>query len=71
MGVVVKVEIPEGLYKRIETIAKLANYEDVNDYIVYLLREAVSKVEEEILESDVNEKEKREIIERLKRLGYL
>ena len=70
-GSVVKVEIPDSLYKRIEAIAKFANYENVNEYIVYILREAVSKIEEEILESDISEEEKKEIIERLKSLGYL
>ncbi len=67
----VSVEIPDSLYKRIESLAKYARV-DVNEYIVEILREAVSKIEEEILSShDVDEEEKKEIIERLKSLGYL
>ena len=67
----VKVEVPESLYRRLEVLARKSNYKNVNEFIITILRDAARRMEEEILHSDVSEEEKKEIIERLRSLGYL
>jgi hypothetical protein len=69
-SVSVSVEIPKSLYERVRRIAEQYG-EDVNELLVNLLRECVTKVEEELSSEGVSEEEKKEIIERLKKLGYL
>jgi len=67
----VEVKIPKTLYNRISIIAEKMGFEDPSTLVVHLLREAVAKVEEELSYTEVSEEEKKEIIERLKSLGYL
>jgi len=68
----VEVEIPLTLYRRLERLASGSGFSDVGRFIVYLLREAASRIEEDMLSSsELNDEEKREIVERLRRLGYL
>ncbi len=67
-----RIEIPKSLYYRIVRLANEMNIDDVNSFIVDILREAVSKYEEEIGSSIViSEDEMEKIKERLKSLGYL
>jgi metal-responsive CopG/Arc/MetJ family transcriptional regulator len=64
----VRVEIPEGLYKRLESIARKKGLAP-EIYLVNLLREALNneKMEDEIITPE----EREEIKKRLKELGYL
>jgi len=66
-----KVEIPASLFNRVLRLADELEV-DVKTLIVDLLREAVSKYEEELGSSVViSEEELNKIKERLKSLGYL
>jgi len=67
----VEIKIPKTLYNRISSIAEKMGFEDPTTLLVHLLREAVARAEEELSSIEVNEEEKKEIIERLKSLGYL
>lgn len=66
------VSIPVTLYNRIKELIKDTGFTSVSQFVTYILREVVSEMEREKLESEgISEEEKRRIIERLKRLGYL
>ncbi|HIQ13496.1 MAG TPA: CopG family transcriptional regulator [Thermoprotei archaeon] len=68
----VGINIPKSLYSRIARLADELDVKDVNVFIVDLLREAVSKYEEELSSSIVlSEDEVEKIRERLRSLGYL
>ena len=66
------VSIPITLYGRIKELIKDTGFTSVSQFVIYILREVVSSMEEERLKGEkLSEEEKRQIIERLKRLGYL
>jgi Arc/MetJ-type ribon-helix-helix transcriptional regulator len=66
------VSIPVTLYERIRRLIEGTGFTSVSQFVTYVLREVVARMEEEKLRSEgISEEEKREIIERLKRLGYL
>jgi metal-responsive CopG/Arc/MetJ family transcriptional regulator len=61
------IEIPETLYKKIETKIKETGTESVSDYVVKILEKSLSEDQEETLSKEDEEKVK----ERLKALGYM
>jgi len=66
------ISIPVALYRRIRELIKGTGFTSVSQFVIYVLREVVSSMEEKKLKSQVvSEEEKMRIIERLKRLGYL
>jgi len=66
------VSIPVSLYERIQRLIEGTGFTSVSQFVTYVLREVVAEMEEEKLRSSgVTEEEKKEIIERLKRLGYI
>jgi len=66
------VSIPVTLYERIRRLIEGTGFTSVSQFVTYVLREVVASMEEEKLSSEaVSEEEKKAIIERLKRLGYL
>jgi len=66
------VSIPVTLYERIKRLIEGTGFTSVSQFVTYVLREVVAEMEEEKLRSEaVTEEEKRAIIERLRRLGYL
>ncbi len=66
------VSIPVTLYERIRRLIEGTGFTSVSQFVTYVLREVVAEMEEEKLRSDtVSEEEKKAIIERLKRLGYI
>ncbi len=66
------VSIPVTLYDRIRRLIEGTGFTSVSQFVTYVLREVVAEMEEEKLRSDtVSEEEKKAIIERLKRLGYI
>ena len=66
------VSIPVTLYNRIKDLIKDTGFTSVSQFVTYILREVVASMEREKLESQVvSEEDKRKIIEKLKRLGYL
>ncbi len=72
MGDEFSVKIPKTLYYRIVRLANELEVDDVQSFIIDLLREAVSRYEEELGSSVVlSEEEIEKIKDRLKSLGYL
>jgi len=61
-----KIEIPDDLYEKLKESAEERGFPSVEDYIVYVLGDAVSEEEEEMSEED-----QKKIKERLKALGYI
>ncbi len=66
------VSIPVTLYERIKKLIEGTGFTSVSQFVTYVLRDVVASIEEEKLQSSsVSEEEKKEIIERLKKLGYI
>ncbi|KSW10773.1 hypothetical protein CF15_08330 [Pyrodictium occultum] len=66
------VSIPVSLYERIQRLIEGTGFTSVSQFVTYVLREVVAEMEEERLRSgEVGEEEKKAILERLRRLGYL
>jgi len=66
------VSIPVTLYNRIKDLIKDTGFTSVSQFVTYILREVIASMEREKLESQVvSEEDKKKIIEKLKRLGYL
>ena len=65
------VSIPTTLHKRIKTMIKDTGFTSVSSYVTYILREIVATHEEERYKEPYTEEDKKRIIEKLKKLGYL
>ena len=65
----VKIEIPATLYRRIEEKIVDTGFSDVNEYIIYVLREVLA--EDEADEEELSEEDVEKIKNRLRSLGYL
>ncbi|MDP8003715.1 MAG: hypothetical protein ACP5I6_03055 [Caldisphaera sp.] len=65
------VSIPITLYDRIKKIIGNTGFTSVSQFVTYILREVVSNMEQEKISSSISDEEKKEIIERLRRLGYI
>lgn len=66
------VSIPITLYKRIKELIKDTGFTSVSQFVIYILREVVSSMEEERIRGEaLSDEEKKQIIERLKKLGYI
>ncbi len=68
----VSIEIPETLYRRLEALAGRIGAGSVYELVVDLLREGVSRLEEDLDSGhELSEEEVSRIRERLRSLGYL
>lgn len=65
------VSIPTPLYDRIKSLIAGTGFNSVSQFVTYVLREVVSDMEREKVQSAISEEEKEEILRRLKSLGYL
>ena len=65
------VSIPVTLYERIKKMIEGTGFTSVSQFVTYVLREVVASYEEEHQEEPFTEEEKKEILEKLKRLGYI
>jgi len=66
------VSIPVTLYNRIKELIKDTGFTSVSQFVTYILREVIASMERERLESEsLSEEEKKKIIDKLKKLGYL
>ena len=63
-----RIEIPDSLYKKLESVASAGGWQDVESLIIHLLRKGV---EENQPYDEISEEEKEEIKRKLKELGYL
>ncbi|MEZ0345651.1 MAG: hypothetical protein ABWK01_03795 [Infirmifilum sp.] len=66
------VSIPETLFRRIERLIGGTGFKSVSEFVTFVLRQVVADIEAERLKSEgLTEEERKAILERLKRLGYL
>jgi len=66
------VSIPITLHRRIKELIKDTGFTSVSQFVTYILREVISSMEEERIKSEsISEEDKRKIVEKLKKLGYL
>ena len=65
------VSIPVTLYERIKKMIEGTGFTSVSQFVTYVLREVVASYEKEHQEEPFTEEEKQEILEKLRRLGYL
>jgi len=66
------VSIPITLYSRIKDLIRDTGFTSVSQFVTYILREIVASMEKERLDSQtLPEDDRKKIIEKLKKLGYL
>ncbi len=66
------VSIPLTLYNRIKRLIDGTGFTSVSQFVTYVLREVVAQYEDEKHSSEVfSEEEKKRIIEKLRKLGYI
>ena len=66
----VTLKIPRPLYDIIKEIIRPSGFSSVNEFVVYVLRDLVSRIDEPIA-GELTSKEVDMIRKRLKNLGYL
>ena len=60
------------MFKRIEKIIEGSGFKSVSEFVTFVLRQVVADMEaEKLREEGLTEEEKKAIVDRLKRLGYL
>ncbi len=65
------VYIPVSLYNRIKKMIRHTRFTNVSQYVVHVLREIVAAHEETGYDEFFTEEDKKKILERLKKLGYI
>jgi len=65
------VSIPITLYNRIKNLIKDTGFTSVSQYVTYVLREVISAHEEAKCKEVFTEEDRKRIIEKLRRLGYI
>ncbi len=65
------VSIPVPLYERIKSLIAGTGFTSVSQFVTYVLRDIVSEMEKQKVQDAVSEEERKEIVEKLRRLGYL
>ncbi len=65
------VSIPITLYNRIKELIKDTGFSSVSQYVTYVLREVVAAHEAAKYEEPFTEEDKKKILDRLRRLGYI
>jgi len=67
----VTLKIPRPLYERIKAVIEPSGFSSVNEFVVYVLRDLMSRVKEEARGETLNADEIERIRARLRNLGYL
>lgn len=65
------VSIPVTLYNRIKELIEGTGFTSVSQYVTYVLREIIAAHEEAKYAEPFSEEDRKRIIEKLKKLGYL
>lgn len=65
------VSIPTSLYRRIKRLIRDTGFTSVSSFVTFVLREVVSAYEEEKFGDVFSEEEKKAIIDKLRKLGYI
>ena len=63
------VKIPDEVYEKIEKRIRETEFDSVDEYVTYVLKEVLASLEEE--EQVFSEEEEEKVKERLRALGYL
>jgi len=66
----VTLKIPRPLYDHIKAIIEPSGFSSVNEFVVYVLRDLMSRVPTEPTGKDLSADEMERIRQRLKNLGY-
>ncbi|NQS97364.1 MAG: CopG family transcriptional regulator [candidate division Zixibacteria bacterium] len=67
----VTLKIPRPLYERIKSVIEPAGFSSVNEFVVYVLRDLMSRVRDETAGAELTSEEIDKIRQRLRNLGYL
>jgi len=62
------ISIPKELYKNLSKIASESGFENVNEYVIFVLEEIVSN---QTKDNKIDENQREQIDDRLRKLGYL
>lgn len=65
------VSIPVTLYNRIKELIRGTGFTSVSQYVTYVLREVLAAREEAGYDEPFTEEDRKRIIEKLRRLGYI
>lgn len=68
---VATVELPVDVVSRIDQRVRHTEFEDIDDYVTYVMEEVLYHVEQENDLSDAEEVDEEEVRSRLESLGYL
>jgi len=68
----VTIKVPKHMYKKIEKRSKEKDFDSVSDYIFFILKQVVRRIENEQWKEkrNISAKDEQKIKERLKALGY-
>ena len=66
----VTLKIPRPLYERIKSIIEPSGFSSVNEFVVYILRDLISRVKSDSASSELSAEEVDRIRQRLRNLGY-
>ena len=66
-----QVLIPGKLYDRLSSRVKETEFDNVSNYVTYILEEVLASLEEEEREEPVSQEDEEQVKERLRALGYL
>ena len=67
----VEIRVPDTLYRRILEVSKELGVKDIQEFIVDLIRDSLSRVESELSREEYSPEEIKRIKDRLRSLGYL
>ena len=67
----VTLKIPRPLYERIKSVIEPAGFSSVNEFVVYVLRDLMSRMQDETAGAELTSEEIDKIRQRLRNLGYL
>lgn len=65
------IEIPDRIVERVENRLPRTEFDDVAEYITFVMEEVLYRVEEETKDDDFEAVDEDEVKDRLKSLGYL
>jgi Arc/MetJ-type ribon-helix-helix transcriptional regulator len=65
------IDLPERIVERVEARLPRTEFDDVSEYVTYVMEEVLYRVEEETEDDDFEAVDEDEVKDRLKSLGYL
>ncbi|MBC8204730.1 CopG family transcriptional regulator [bacterium] len=66
----VTLKIPRPLYEHIKSVIKPSGFSSVNEFVVYVLRDLMARMKDDIYSGELSASEVDRIRSRLKNLGY-